>query len=205
MGYQLEGRILEVCNCNVLCPCWIGEDADAGTCDAVVAWHVDRGTIEGVDVGGRTLATLVHIPGNILQGNWKVAVYVDDGATQEQQDALLKVWTGKLGGPVADLSQLIGQVVAVERAPISFTVNEGKGSLVIGSGSKPFVDAEMSVYQGATGKATTLVDTVFSTIPGAPAYVSKATHFRRNSSQYGLADVDLAGHNAVQGLFSFVA
>ena len=32
MAYHLEGRLLEVCNCRVLCPCWIGEDPDNGTC-----------------------------------------------------------------------------------------------------------------------------------------------------------------------------
>ncbi len=51
-GYQLEGSLLEVCSCDVLCPCWIGEDPDQGTCDAVVAYHFDKGTINGVDVGG---------------------------------------------------------------------------------------------------------------------------------------------------------
>ena len=29
-GYQLEGTLLEVCSCDVLCPCWIGEDPDGG-------------------------------------------------------------------------------------------------------------------------------------------------------------------------------
>lgn len=205
MGYQLEGRLLEVCNCQVLCPCWIGEDADNGTCDAVVAWHIDRGTIDGVDVSGHTLALLPHIPGNILQGNWKVAVYVDDGTTPEQQEAMLKVWTGQLGGPVADLAQLVGQVVAVERAPITFAVDEGQGTLRIGAGMTPVVEAELAGYQGTTGKPTTLVDTVFSTIPGAPAYVAKAARYRRNTSHHGLADINLVGHNAVQGLFSFSA
>jgi hypothetical protein len=205
MGYQLEGRLLEVCNCKVLCPCWIGEDADNGTCDALVAWHIDRGTIEGLDVSGRTFALLPHIPGNIMQGNWKVAVYVDDGATPEQQEAMLRVWTGQLGGPVADLAQLVGEVVAVERAPITFTVEEGKGRVTIGDGPAPVVDAELGSYMGATGKPTTLVDSVFSTIPGAPAYVSKAEYFRRNTSRHGLRDVDLTGHNAVQGLFAFTA
>ena len=109
MAYQLEGRILEVCDCNVLCPCWIGEDPDPGTCDAVVAWHIDKGTIGSVDVSGRTLVALGFIPGNILQGNWKVVIVVDDGATPDQQEALLQVWSGKLGGPIADLAQLIGE------------------------------------------------------------------------------------------------
>ncbi|MDA2919639.1 DUF1326 domain-containing protein [Desulfobacterota bacterium AH_259_B03_O07] len=34
MGYKLEGRLLEVCNCKVLCPCWIGEDQDNGIFEA---------------------------------------------------------------------------------------------------------------------------------------------------------------------------
>ena len=33
MGYQLQGRLLEVCTCNTLCPCWVGDDPDGGTCD----------------------------------------------------------------------------------------------------------------------------------------------------------------------------
>ena len=68
MSYRLEGSILEVCNCRVLCPCWIGEDPDQGTCDSVLAYHFDRGVVEGVDVSGLTLALIAHIPGNVLKG-----------------------------------------------------------------------------------------------------------------------------------------
>src|SRR5690349_9409507 len=93
MAYHLEGRLLEVCNCRVLCPCWIGEDPDPGTCDTIVAWHIDKGSIEGVDVGGHTIAAVAHIPGNILKGNWRAAIYIDDKASDKQQEALLKVWT----------------------------------------------------------------------------------------------------------------
>jgi hypothetical protein len=205
MAYQLDGRILEVCNCEVLCPCWIGEDPDHGTCEAVTAWHIDHGTVDGVDVSQRTVATVAYIPGNILKGNWKVVLCIDDAATPAQQEALLQVWTGKLGGPVADVAQLIGEVVAVERVPITFTVEQGKGTLRIGAGLTPIVEADMVSYTGATGHPTTLVDTVFSTIPGAPAYVSKAATYRRRAAQYGLHDIDLQNHNAIQGHFSFVA
>ncbi len=47
MGYQLEGRMLEVCNCNAICPCWFGEDPTTGTCDTVIAWHIDKGMVNG--------------------------------------------------------------------------------------------------------------------------------------------------------------
>ncbi len=205
MAYQLEGRLLEVCDCQVLCPCWIGEDPDNGTCEAVVAYHVDKGEIDGVDVSGRTYVSMAHIPGNIFQGNWKMVAYVDDDATDEQQEALLNVFSGKLGGPLADFAQLIGEVVSVERAPITFTVEEGQGTLRVGSGISPAVNAEMASYMGATEKPTTLQETVFSTIPGSPAYVSKASRYVRNSSEFGLRDMNLEGNNAIQGHFRFEA
>ncbi len=205
MAYQLEGRLLEVCDCNVLCPCWIGEDPDNGTCDAIVAWAIDKGEIEGVDVSGRTVAMLGHIPGNILEGNWTAAVFVDDESTEEQQDAMLKVFTGQLGGAIADFAALIGEVVSVERAQITCDVEGGKGTLRIGPPEEPLAYAEMSSYVGATEKPTVLSETVFSTIPGSPAYVSKAPKYQRNSSKYGLADIDLENHNAVQGHFQFAA
>jgi hypothetical protein len=205
MAYELEGRMLEVCTCNVLCPCWIGEDPDGGTCDAIVAWHVDKGTVDGVDVSGHAVVALAHIPGNILQGNWKAVVYVDEKATDEQQEALLKVFTGELGDPVADVAQLIGEVVAVEREPITFTVEQGEGSVTIGSGMTPVADADMDSYTGPHGQPATLHENIFSFIPGSPAYVSKATKYRRNTSDYGLKDIDLEGHNAIQGHFKFEA
>jgi hypothetical protein len=202
MAYELEGRLLEVCTCNVLCPCWIGGDSDApdGTCDAVVSWRVDKGRVDGLDVSGLTVAILTHIPANILKGNWRVIAFVDDKATPQQQDALLSVFTGKQGGPVADLAKLIGEVVGVERAPINFDVREGKGHLSIGSG----IEAEMVPFTGGTGKNTALTDTVFSSIPGSPAYVSKATHYKVKNAALGF-NIDLRDHNAVQGSFHFQA
>lgn len=199
MAYSLEGTILEVCNCNILCPCWVGEDPDNGTCDAVVAYHFDRGTINGTDVTGRTLALLAHVPGNILQGNWKVAVVIDDKASDAQQQAIVDVWTGKLGGPVADLAGLVGEVVAVEKAPIIYEIQEGKGSLKVGA----YVDTVMEPYRGPTGAVTTLSESVFTTIPGAPAWVAKASKYERNTSKFGINDVHLQNHNAIQGTFRF--
>jgi len=198
LAYQLEGTLLEVCTCNVLCPCWIGEDPDGGVCDGIVGYHVDRGTVDGVDVSGRSFVLLAHIPGNVLKGNWRAVVYVDDKATPQQKEALLNAFTGKLGGPLADQAQLIGEVVAVESVPIDFRVEKGKGTLKIGS----VVDAEMAPYTGPTGQVTTLNESIFSTIQGSPAYVAKASKYRANVPQLGF-DIDLQGHNAIQGSFRF--
>jgi len=200
MAYHLEGRLLEVCNCKVLCPCWIGEDPDFGTCDTIVAWHFDKGKIEGVDVAGTTIALIAHVPGNILQGNWRAAVYLSDNATPAQEEAILNVYTGKLGGPVADLVKLIGEVVSVERAPITFDVQGGKGTLKIGDAGY----AELEPYQGAMGGTTTLSNTVFSTVPGAPVFVGKSPRYRSKNEKLGI-DLDMKNHNALQSTFAFDA
>jgi hypothetical protein len=198
MAYQLEGRLLEVCTCNTLCPCWVGEDPDGGRCEGVLAWHVDKGVVDGTDVSGRTLVILTHIPGNILKGNWRVRVYVDDGATRAQKEALLNVWTGKLGGPVADLAKLVGEVAAVEQVPITFEVKGVNGTLKVGAA----ITAELAPFKGATGKQTALHDTIFTTIPGSPAFVGKASKYFVRAPEF---EIDMQGHNAVSGSFRFQA
>jgi hypothetical protein len=89
--------------------------------------------IDGIDVSGLTLATNVFIPGNVLAGKSRAQIYIDERASQEQGEALISVFTGKQGGPIADLAALVGEVVKVERAPITFAVQEGKGTLRIGA------------------------------------------------------------------------
>ena len=202
MAYDIEGRLLEVCTCNVLCPCWVGEDPDNKTCDTVIAWGIEKGSIEGVNVDGLIMAVSAHIPKNILiPKSWKAVVFVDDRATPEQEGAMIRLFTGQLGGAVADLAGLIGEVVAVERSPITFSVEGGKGRLTIGN----LVHAEMAPFVGATGNPTTLAETVFSTIPGSPVYASKASQFTKDGSPHGIPSVDLKNHNALQGHFRFAA
>ncbi|MBB3259116.1 hypothetical protein F4827_003990 [Paraburkholderia bannensis] len=200
MSYHLEGRLLEVCNCRVLCPCWIGEDPDFGTCQSIVSWHFDKGTIDGVDVAGNTIAAVCQIPGNVLQGDWSVAIYISEHATDDQEAALLKVYTGQAGGPVADLAKLIGKVVSVERVPIQFDVDGGKGTLKIGQD----YHADLVPYTGPNGATTTLTDTVFSTVPGAPVFVGKAPVYRSMNKALGI-DLSLKDHNALQSTFRFDA
>src|SRR5260370_38134316 len=104
--YQLEGRLLEVCSCGVLCPCWVGADPDGGTCDSALGWHIDSGTIQGVDVSGLTFAISVHIPGNVLKGNGRPLAYVDDTAAQPPQNALFSPFPLNPPPPFSDLASL---------------------------------------------------------------------------------------------------
>src|ERR1700722_2476316 len=164
------------------------------------AWQIVKGGSDGADMTGRTDAADLPIPGNVLKGGFRAALYVDDGASDAQQEALLEVWSGKQGGPVAELAKLVGEVVSVQRVPITFTVNEGRGTLKIADVGL----AELEPYRGASGAVTTLTDTIFSTVPGAPVFVGKATRYFTKNADLG-HDLDITGHNALQSTFVFDA
>ena len=198
MGYAVEGKLLEACSCGGPCPCWVGEDPDGGTCDTFFAYHYEKGHMNDIDVSGLKLVLVAKIPGNILAGNWKVAAYVDSRASEKQKEAILAVHTGKLGGPIADLAKLVGEVVGVYDAPIQFDIVEGKGTIRVGDA----VSAEMAPYADSQGRPTKLVDSIFSTIPGSPAYVGKATSHRVNIPQHQMT-WEFAGRNAILGHFRF--
>ena len=198
--YDLDGTLLEACSCAGPCPCWVGDDPDGGTCDAFVAYHIDRGQINGVDVSGLSLVNVAQIPGNVLAGNWRLVIFVDSKATTAQQEAILNAFDGKLGGPLAGVASLVGERVAVHFVPIEHRVEDGKGTLRVGE----VVEAEMAPYTDANGRPTTLHDTVFSTIPGSPAYVAKASLHRVNIPEHGMT-WEFSGRNAIQGDFHFEA
>ena len=192
--YSLHGTLIEACSCNVNCPCWIGEDPDLGECFAIVAYGIDTGTVRDVDVSGQSLVLICHIPGNVLNGGWKVVALLDERGTQEQRDALLEAFTGKLGGPLGDLWQaLIGEVKGVELVPIRHEVDGGDGILKVPG----VVETEMSPYRGPDGSVTTLQNSVFSTVPGSPAWIAKASVNRVNLPQYGMS-WEYSGRNAIQ-------
>lgn len=193
--YTLQGTLLEACSCDILCPCWVGENPDNGTCDGMVAYHFDHGEIDGIDVSDLNVVGVAHIPGNVMTPNsWKIAFFVDERATDEQMNALFDAFTGKLGGPLADLAQFFGEVLGVERIPISHEVHQGTGELRAGE----YVSAEMAPFRSADGTITTLRDTIISTIPGSPAYVSRAAYNRVNIPKYGF-NWSFEGRNAIQG------
>lgn len=200
MGYRLEGKLLEVCDCEVLCPCWIGEDPDGGTCQSVLAYKIEKGEIDGVDVSGLITGVAVYIPGNVLDGNMRAVRYIDDRATDVQEKSVLAAFRGQIPGPLAELASLIGEEIELRRVSAVFTIENGAGTLQLGESSQ----AKMTPFLGATGEPTTLSGSIFSTIPGSPAYVAKASRFAVDEPGIGV-NIDISGHNAIQGDFLFEA
>lgn len=121
MSWRIEGTYFETCSCELMCPCNFSFDHGAtyDYCRATLVFSIRDGEIEGTDVGGRTLAVIADTPKVMTDGNWRLGMFVDDGASDEQVEKLTGVFGGQLGGPMAGLAPLIGEVLGVERAPIT--------------------------------------------------------------------------------------
>ncbi len=124
MSWNLRGSYFETCSCDLMCPCNLSFDHGAthDYCRATLVFSIAEGQIEGTDVGGLALATIIDTPKVMTEGNWRVGMFVDDNATDDQFARLTQVFGGELGGPMAMLTSLIGEVVGIERAP--FEIHE---------------------------------------------------------------------------------
>ena len=134
MPWSIEGRYFENCSCEVVCPCTaslaLGSDNDY--CRVILAFHVDSGEVDGIDVSGLTLAAVADTPKFMHEGNWRLGLLIDDSASEEQAEKLGAVFSGQLGGPMAALSGLVSEQLGVERVPMEFSSSKGLHKLKVG-------------------------------------------------------------------------
>ena len=120
MSWNLSGSYVETCSCELMCPCNLSLDHGAtyDFCRVTLVFSIREGVVDGTDIGGCTVALIADTPKVMTEGNWRVGVFVDDRATDAQFDQLVQVFGGQLGGPMAGLAPLIGEMLGVERARI---------------------------------------------------------------------------------------
>ncbi|WP_028062138.1 DUF1326 domain-containing protein [Solirubrobacter soli] len=134
MAWNLRGNYVETCSCELMCPCNLSFDHGAtyDFCRATLAFEIREGEIEGTDIGALNLVAIIDTPKVMTDGNWKLGVFIDDRADDEQADKLTRVFTGQLGGPMAGLAPLVGEVLGVQRAPIEVLHDGLRHSVRIG-------------------------------------------------------------------------
>ena len=134
MSWRLEGRYFENCPCDAPCPCTVSLDlpADTDRCTPVLVFHIDSGEIEGVNVDGLTVVAAADAPKLMLEGNWRIGVFIDGSASDEQAARLGAVFSGQLGGPMSALGALVGENLGAKRVPIEFSSDGGVHSVRVG-------------------------------------------------------------------------
>jgi hypothetical protein len=134
MSWSLRGSYVETCSCELMCPCNLSFDHGAtyDYCRVVLAFNIREGEVEGTDIGGLKVAIVADTPKVMTEGNWKLGVFIDSSASDEQVDKLVKVFSGQLGGPMAGLAPLVGEMLGVERAAIEMVDDGHRHSVRIG-------------------------------------------------------------------------
>ncbi len=198
--YQFLGSFYEACDCHSICPCWTGDAPDEGHCMGVFAWDIERGSIDGVDVAGlRAVSVSQHSGFRGDEAAQRVVIFVDDTASQRQTDALVAAFTGSLGGPLQELADLLGELLAVEHAPITLRREGRLSTLSVGRR----IQVEGATKQGPSGRIMALTDGELSHVLGSPAEVGESWRFRVGLSTHGM-DMDLCGRSMMSGRFSYV-
>ena len=121
MAWRLEGAYTENCNCEVVCPCVASAFAAPATydrCTAVFAWHIESGEVDGTDVSDLSVVLVLDTPRQMSEGNWRVGMFMDDRASEEQAEKLGGIFSGQMGGPLANFVPLISENLGMQVASI---------------------------------------------------------------------------------------
>lgn len=120
-SWLMEGAWLKTCNCDPGCPCDFNQAPTHGDCHGAVAMQVDRGHFGDVSLDGVKWIGLVKWPGRMDEGDGHIQAIIDEGASDEQLEALGAILGGQAGGTIF---QILDAVCPHKhdpiRAPISF-------------------------------------------------------------------------------------
>jgi hypothetical protein len=159
MAYRIAGTYVGACNCLGVCPCPVDgplTSAD-GECRGALVFGIKDGNLDDVDLGGVNFALYNWFPSHLTAGNWKVGIVVDDGASDEQAQAVEQIVSGDAGGPFGEFKPLIGEYIGMERASVTMT---GNSASVAGK-----TDITFEPYTGPDGSPTTVKGAMFGFAP----------------------------------------
>lgn len=196
--WKLEGDYFEGCNCDSICPCIFLLDPDKGYCNLTVAWHIERGHYDSIPLGGLNTVAVFVAPGNMFTGpKMKVAFYVDKNANQEQIDALSNIFSGQAGGFFAVAAKLIGEMVGIKSAPITFGMEGKRRWLRI----PEYLTLEIEAMKGNDpSKDSLLLNPSFSMVPGHDHVIARSTKYSYNDHGF---QWDTTGKNGFYSRFKY--
>ena len=112
---------------------------------------------------------------------WKAALYIDERATQEQKDAIIKIYSGQAGGFFAAASNLIGEMLGVKSVPIEFSVDGKRRWLKL----KDTLELQIEAIEGSDkSKESLLLNIPFTPVPGSDLTIARSS--KHKYSDYGI-------------------
>jgi hypothetical protein len=125
----------------------------------MLAIHINSGTYGGTSLDGLNAVIAAHAPdGPMSTPGWKLGLYVDERASEEQRQAIGGILSGGEGGPMAAFAPLVGEVLGVKFVPINFQID----------GRRRSVEIPQIVNMSVTGVPSMTPDEVVWTAAGHP-------------------------------------
>lgn len=129
--WTIKGREFVHCNCAYGCPCQFNALPTKGHCCAVAAVEIVEGTHGDTSLDGTRIAMIVSWPGPIHEGSGEAVPIVDEGASPEQREALLRIMSGEDTVPGATFFQVFSTTFSKVHdpvfAPVEFEIDiEGR-------------------------------------------------------------------------------
>ncbi|MBI1386316.1 MAG: DUF1326 domain-containing protein [Rhizobiales bacterium] len=131
-AWSIKGELALNCSCDVFCPCVVSlgqAKPSEGFCHAWLAVRIDEGKWGRTSLSGLNVALLLDIPGKMGDGNWTVAAYIDERASDKAFDALLAIFGGKARGTTGLFKLLVGNFLGARRETVEY-VTEGKVRMI---------------------------------------------------------------------------
>jgi hypothetical protein len=147
--WRIEGELILNCNCAVFCPCVVSLGKHPPT---------EGYNAGAVDLSGLNVALLLDIPGWMGRGNWTVAAYIDERASDEAFESLVGIFTGKARGTTGLFSVLVGTFLGAERAPVTFESDGQRRRLTV---PKKIVGEVEPIAGSAPGEEVKVVNTQY--------------------------------------------
>lgn len=197
-SYQIKGAFYEFCDCLTVCPCWVGLPPNEQRCTGAFGWKIASGHINGVDVTDRSVVSVSYHSGHRDTGGQEVYIFVDARASDAQFDVLVAAFSGRTGGRLAELQQLMGVLREARRASIDLTTKGRYSSITVDDSIK----ADGEVILGSDDKITTLSHGRLTGVLGTTAEVGTSTRFRIDLG-LGSIGIDVRERAAMRGSFSY--
>ena len=154
--WEIEGELFLNCSCTVFCPCVVSLGAyppTEGYCHTWMGVAIDEGHFENENLSGLNIGLLVDIPGRMGEGNWKVAAYVDERASEKAYNGLLKIFSGQAGGTTSLFTMLVSEIIGAQREKVEIVREGNRRSINIGKK----IQGEIEMLQGASPEHPVMV------------------------------------------------
>ena len=159
MAWNLSGKMLENCTCNMFCPCWFGVKElmimDKGYCGGLILFRIQDGISNSINLAGRDVVLFFDWPGpTLLDGNGTSRLYIDDTADTNQQKEFEDIFQGRRGGPMQMLSQLIAKWLPTITTRIDIKEDDGGHNITARVGNQGEIKSQQ--LRNEAGRAMTV-------------------------------------------------